>query len=89
AAAPTTEEKPKRTRKPKADKAAPEKVEAKAAPVEAETPAPKTEPEEKKSRGGRGRGGRENRNDNRNKTVGMGDHMPSFIAKSFDERKAS
>jgi ATP-dependent RNA helicase RhlE len=33
----------------------------------------------------RGRGGR----DNDAKVIGMGDHMPSFIALSFDERRAS
>ena len=42
------------------------------------------EDEPKRSRGGRGR-----REGGGNKVVGMGDHMPSFIAKSFDERKAS
>ena len=42
------------------------------------------EEETKRSRGGRGR-----RDGGGNKVVGMGDHMPSFIAKSFDERKAS
>ncbi|QPM89292.1 DEAD/DEAH box helicase [Pseudooceanicola algae] len=35
------------------------------------------------SRGGKSRGGNDN-----NKVVGMGDHMPSFIALSFDERRA-
>ena len=44
----------------------------------------KAEDEPKRSRGGRGR-----QSGGGNKTVGMGDHMPSFIAKSFDERKAS
>lgn len=97
AAITATEEKPKRTRtrKPRGEKAETEKVEADA-PAKSvendEAPVPKSEPEEKKSRGGRGRGREnkhDNRNDNRNKTVGMGDHMPSFIAKSFDERKAS
>ena len=46
-----------------------------AAPQE-DTPKP-----EKHSRGGQDR-------DRGPKTVGMGDHMPSFIAMSFDERKA-
>ncbi|MCZ4351180.1 DEAD/DEAH box helicase [Roseovarius aestuarii] len=42
----------------------------------------------KRSRGGRGRsGGNGGGSDNR--TVGMGDHMPSFIALSFEERRAS
>ncbi|MDE4189522.1 DEAD/DEAH box helicase [Phaeobacter gallaeciensis] len=40
----------------------------------------------KQSRGGRG--GKQDRRDDR-KVVGMGDHMPSFIALSFDERRAS
>ncbi|NNE88654.1 MAG: DEAD/DEAH box helicase [Silicimonas sp.] len=87
AAEPAKEGKPKRTRtrKPKADKV---EAEASAEPAENKAPEAKPEPEEAKSHGGRGRG-RDNRNDNRNRTVGMGDHMPSFIAKSFDERKAS
>ena len=82
------EEKPKRTRtrKPKAEKVEAEKPKTDAKPEEKNAPSSKAEPEEKKPRG---RGGRDNRNDNRNKTVGMGDHMPSFIAMSFDERKAS
>ena len=45
--------------------------------------APAQEPEQKRGRGGRGR------QDGGKKVVGMGDHMPSFIAKSFEERKAS
>ncbi|MBT8408744.1 MAG: DEAD/DEAH box helicase [Alphaproteobacteria bacterium] len=39
------------------------------------------EPKPQRGRGGRGRGGKDD------KVVGMGDHMPGFIAKSFDERK--
>ncbi|MEO0917203.1 MAG: helicase-related protein, partial [Pseudomonadota bacterium] len=35
----------------------------------------------------RSRGARESRGGN--KTIGMGDHLPSFIAMSFEERKAS
>jgi len=41
----------------------------------------------KRSRGGRGAG--KDRRDDRKVVVGMGDHMPSFIALSFDERRAS
>ncbi len=83
-------EKPKRTRrsrKPKAD-----------APVEAkeavETPAeqPKPEPQKRAPRE-RNRGGNKGNNNkgrgNQNKVVGMGDHMPDFIAKSFDDRRDS
>ncbi|QBF31361.1 DEAD/DEAH box helicase [Thalassococcus sp. S3] len=39
---------------------------------------------ERKSRRGRSRG-----EDGRTKVVGMGDHLPSFIALSFEERRAS
>jgi ATP-dependent RNA helicase RhlE len=85
-------EKPKRTRrspKPKAE-----------APVEAkeavETPAeqPKDEPQKRAPRD-RNRGGNKGNNNNnkgrgnQNKVVGMGDHMPDFIAKSFDDRRDS
>ena len=38
-----------------------------------------------RGRGGRGRSG--NGNGNGDKVVGMGDHMPSFIALSFEERR--
>ncbi len=63
----------------------------------AETPATETEPaaveaapKEERAPRNRGRGGR-NRNNDRggdNHVVGMGDHMPSFIEKSFEERMA-
>ncbi|MEM9426527.1 MAG: DEAD/DEAH box helicase, partial [Pseudomonadota bacterium] len=66
--------------KPVVEETAKEPVEAvKAyAPTAQETPKP-----EKPSRTRRGRD-----RDGSPKTVGMGDHMPSFIAMSFDERKA-
>ena len=41
----------------------------------------------KRARGGRS--GSKDRRDDRKVVVGMGDHMPSFIALSFDERRAS
>ncbi|WP_428544407.1 DEAD/DEAH box helicase [Profundibacter sp.] len=83
-------EKPKRTRRSRKPK-----VEA---PVEAkeavETPAeqPKDEPQKRAPRE-RNRGGNKGNNNNnkgrgnQNKVVGMGDHMPDFIAKSFDDRR--
>ncbi len=43
-------------------------------------------PREKRGRGGRNDRPRDNHNNNNN-IVGMGDHMPSFIALSFDERR--
>ncbi|MGV6850155.1 MAG: DEAD/DEAH box helicase [Marinibacterium sp.] len=76
---------------------------AKADPVDAQIPveagASDETPEEKsgeKSRSGRSRSGRSrssgrgrsDRND-KSKVVGMGDHLPSFIAMSFDERRAA
>ncbi|WP_371157682.1 DEAD/DEAH box helicase [Jannaschia sp. 2305UL9-9] len=75
---------------------------SKAKPVQeaAATPAPETpaetkpaartsEPreEQKRTRGDRSRGGR-GRNDNGPRVVGLGDHVPSFIEMSFDERRA-
>ncbi len=73
-----TEEKPKRGRgRGKKADAAPE---TKAEPVVAKEEAKVAE---KPARRGR------NRDGGGNKTVGMGDHMPSFIAMSFEERKAS
>ncbi|MDA7428749.1 DEAD/DEAH box helicase [Primorskyibacter aestuariivivens] len=47
---------------------------------------PKQEKSSTSSRSRSNRGGR--RADNDNKVVGMGDHLPSFIALSFDERRA-
>ena len=64
-------------------------VEAKAAePVKTEEPkaANRGKPDQKgnqKSKNNRGRG-----NNNDRVVVGMGDHMPSFIALSFAERRA-
>ncbi len=63
-----------RNRKP-VEKPAEKPVEQQAAPA-APKPNPKANPKPR----GRDRGGR---------VVGMGDHLPSFIALSFDERRAS
>ena len=85
-----TEDKPKRERRPRNRKPREDAAPQDAAPVEAKEPASeaRTEPKperEQRSRGGRGRGRKdEGRGDNR--IVGMGDHMPTFIAKSFEER---
>ncbi|WP_136634994.1 DEAD/DEAH box helicase [Pseudooceanicola onchidii] len=92
----TTEAKPRRSRggrgrgrdKPVETEA---KVEAKTEAVEvAEQAAPtKDDPKsDDKPKGDQRRGRRRGRDDD-NKVVGMGDHMPSFIALSFDERRAS
>ncbi len=85
-------EKPKRSRRSRKPKAE--------APVEAkevvETPVqqPETKPEPQKraprerNRGGN-KGGNTKDRGNQNKVVGMGNHMPDFIAKSFDDRRNS
>ncbi|MEP1355062.1 MAG: DEAD/DEAH box helicase [Tateyamaria sp.] len=98
-------EKPKRTRAPRKPKAeapkadAPQVEEAQpeaAAPVEAATETvTEAEPERTSGRGrGRGSSSGRNRSSNRedrggNKVVGLGDHTPSFIKLSFEERRVS
>jgi len=73
-----------KTDEPKAETAKFEASETDALAHEAAEPPQKPEQEPKpRNRGGRGR------RDGGNKVVGMGDHMPSFIAMSFEERKAS
>ncbi|MCF6315772.1 MAG: DEAD/DEAH box helicase [Marinosulfonomonas sp.] len=83
------EEKPKRarrTRKPKETVDAP--VEAKVEP-KAGTPkeTPREKPARRDNRDNRQRGGGGNNNNQRNQLKGMGNHMPDFIAKSFDDRR--
>ncbi|MGI9368935.1 MAG: DEAD/DEAH box helicase [Ruegeria sp.] len=60
-----------------------------------ETPKPERQPRSRKpsddqrSKEPKGRGGRDRKRDSGAAVVGMGDHLPSFIALSFDERLAS
>ncbi len=77
--------------KPAAEKSAPEKT----VPDNRASEKPE-QPAESKGRSRGDRGGRQpsNRQGNNNqgggnKTVGMGDHMPGFIAKSFDDRRTN
>ncbi len=63
--------------------------------TKSEAPAPEAKQEPKKERQPRSQGQSRNANNNNrggkgrdNRVVGMGDHMPSFIALSFDERRA-
>ena len=90
-----TEEKPKRTRSSRGrrKKDEPETVETveSVETVETETKVEATEaqPREEKPRRGRGRGRDRDREDRGPKVVGMGDHVPGFIAMSFEERIAS
>ncbi|MBV1903571.1 MAG: DEAD/DEAH box helicase [Marinosulfonomonas sp.] len=90
------EEKPARGRRSQSRKAEPVKETAPEASVEAtsepqaaseklaEEPRDKAD-DSKPKRGGRSRGGRGQR-DEKNKVVGLGEHMPSFIALSFEAR---
>ncbi len=95
----TVEEKPKRSRrarKPKesADTSVEAKTEPKveqqaqpkAEPKPAPKPAAKPKPREKTPPKDNRRGGN---NGNRNQPKGMGNHLPDFIAKSFDDRRDS
>ncbi|WP_415920859.1 DEAD/DEAH box helicase [Tateyamaria sp. SN6-1] len=82
----TTEEKPKRTRSRKSAKSD-DKPEAQAEEPVEEIKADDA-PKPSRSRGGRGRSsGRDDRGGN--KVVGLGEHTPSFIELSFEERMAS
>ncbi len=96
-------EKPKRTRAPRkpktdapstqanlAEAPANETSPATSAP-ESVAPAQATEPKANRSRGSSGGRGRSSGRDDRsgNKVVGLGDHTPSFIELSFEERRAS
>ena len=92
---PTKPEESKSRRK--SDKPAPEKeqAEAEADQPQKAQPSPKAESEkpsrersDKSSSRGRSRGRSGRERDDNSKVVGMGDHMPSFIALSFEERYA-
>ena len=92
----TSDDKPTRSRsrsrsrskpKPQTEEAvadAPVEAEVAAAPVKEEA---RPEPRERSQDRDRERNKPRRREDDRNTTVGMGDHMPSFIALSFDERR--
>ena len=67
------DEKPKQKARPKKD----DKTRKDPGDAPAQTEKPKREPKERSGRKG-----------SSNNIVGMGDHMPSFIAKSFEERRA-
>ena len=71
-------ERPK-TERPKSERPKPERTPKPVEAKKSDTPRKEREP---KGRGGRGR-----RDDNGPAVVGMGDHLPSFIALSFDERR--
>jgi len=79
-------EKPRRSRRKKTEEAPVETAAPNEPEIVAQEPANTDTPKERE-RGGRNRGGRRNDGGQQNKVVGMGDHMPSFIAMSFDERR--
>jgi ATP-dependent RNA helicase RhlE len=93
-AAETTEEKPARTRsrsrsrsradEPKTEETVAEPEVAADAPAEEDRPVRR----ERDRNQDRDRDNRRRDRKDDNKVVGMGDHMPSFIALSFDERRA-
>lgn len=77
------EERPRRPRRAKAEKPVEPRAESEATPANDDTPARELRD--------RPRGRRDRDRDTgrgKDKVVGMGDHMPSFIAMSFEERKA-
>ncbi len=66
----------------------PDEAPAPAPQVEAAQPEARNEERPRRERGGRGRGrDRGDRGDRGPRIVGMGEHMPDFIALSFDERR--
>ena len=95
-----TEDAPKKPRRSRSRRKSDEAQEAQdSAPKKAEDTKPEAQsdakPEDKPQDEGksssRGRGGSGKKQDTKDKSgpVGMGDHLPSFIAKSFDERMVS
>ena len=84
-------EKPKSSRAKKDEPETTEAPKPEAKETKRSAPKPRKEdpPKQEKSSSSRGRSNRGGRRaDNDNKVVGMGDHLPSFIALSFDERRA-
>ncbi len=83
-------EKPKRSRSRKKVEEPVEQVNEQPAEEHAAPEQPADDKPKSRSRGGRGRSD-DNRSDRGrqggNKVVGMGDHLPSFIAQSFDDRR--
>jgi superfamily II DNA/RNA helicase len=84
--APRKERAPKAERSPKVEQAPEEKAPANRN-AERE-PAPRQEHSKQDNGSQRGRGGRGRKQDH-NQIVGLGDHVPDFINRSFSERKAS
>ncbi|SFP69881.1 DEAD/DEAH box helicase [Tranquillimonas alkanivorans] len=91
-----SEEQEKKPRRPRSRKPAEKKAEQPAEPQPQEAHAepqaqkaeqPKPEPQKDEKRGRRGKSDKGGKRDDN--VVGMGDHLPRFIAMSFEERRAS
>nr|WP_319948377.1 DEAD/DEAH box helicase [uncultured Shimia sp.] len=86
--------KPSKPRPKRAEKVETPEAAAPVAPAKTavEPPAPRAEDKpaaaQQDRQPRRGRGGRNDRGGKDNRVVGMGDHLPSFIALSFEERRA-
>ncbi|PWJ18138.1 DEAD/DEAH box helicase [Jannaschia seohaensis] len=78
------EDKPRKSRSRSRSKAKPAEETPVEAPPQAEEQAPSREADRRPRRGGRGR----DRDDRGPRVVGLGDHVPSFIEMSFEERMA-
>ncbi|QFT81336.1 ATP-dependent RNA helicase RhlE [Roseovarius sp. THAF27] len=92
----TSEEAPKKPRrsrsrrKPDDDPQKTDEAKADPAPDDATDAKTETSPADDRRQSSRGRGSSgKKQGDDKSRTVGMGDHLPSFIAKSFDERMVS
>lgn len=84
---PVPAEEPKPRAKPKTAKAPAKEVVDATAP---DTETPEKTPRREKKTGGRNRGGRgRGREDTDPTPLGLGDHLPDFIALSFEDRRAS
>ncbi len=79
-----SEDKPKRARRRKAD----DKPEKEQSAASEEAPRKERSKQPAKSEQRKRGGNKAGQKGQQNKVVGMGDHMPDFIAKSFDDRRA-
>lgn len=79
----------KSRKKASEDDAKTEDQKAEAQPKAAEAPKDTEDKPSNRDRGGRKSSRGRSQRDDGNKVVGLGDHLPSFIAKSFEERLAS
>ncbi|KPP85604.1 MAG: Superfamily II DNA and RNA helicase [Rhodobacteraceae bacterium HLUCCO07] len=87
----TGKDAPEKEAKPAPKRSARKSPEKSEKPEKAEQDVPRKDdaPRENKPKSGqRGDQGNRGKSDSGNKVVGMGDHLPGFIAKSFDERRA-